>query len=240
MKDPAFLFYSSDFITGTYTMTNEQVGKYIRLLCLQHQKGMLTEQDMLFICNSFDKEIYSKFENDGEFYFNIRLKEETEKRGIHKTKQRENINKRWNKDTKVIPNGYQTDTKVIPNGYQEQYQIDTKLIPLENENEINIIKNKGIVFENILQNIFSEIDIEFWNTFPEENKKERANIIASELQNSEQWHTYVAQSLKLTEKQTLVQLREFLKERMAADEMYKSLPDLKRYFINWCKKQKVA
>ena len=40
-KDPAFLFYSNDFLTGTYTMTDEQVGKYIRLLCLQHQKGEL-------------------------------------------------------------------------------------------------------------------------------------------------------------------------------------------------------
>lgn len=43
MKDPAFLFYSQDFYTGTVFMTDEQVGKFIRLLCLQHQTGHLNE-----------------------------------------------------------------------------------------------------------------------------------------------------------------------------------------------------
>ena len=47
MKDPAFLFYSSDFLSGTMLMTDEEVGKDIRLLCLQHQKGHLKEKDML-------------------------------------------------------------------------------------------------------------------------------------------------------------------------------------------------
>ena len=41
-KDPAILFYTGDFITGTLTMTDDQRGKYILLLCLQHQKGRLT------------------------------------------------------------------------------------------------------------------------------------------------------------------------------------------------------
>ena len=49
-KDPAVLFYTSDFLTGTMTMTNDQVGMYIRLLCLQHQKNFLSEKDMLSIC----------------------------------------------------------------------------------------------------------------------------------------------------------------------------------------------
>ena len=51
--DPAILFYTSDFLTGTLTMSDKNVGKYIRLLCLQHQKGRLTEQDMLFICSTY-------------------------------------------------------------------------------------------------------------------------------------------------------------------------------------------
>jgi len=40
-KDPAFLFYSSDFLSGTFTLSNEHKGMYITLLCLQHQKGRL-------------------------------------------------------------------------------------------------------------------------------------------------------------------------------------------------------
>lgn len=38
MKDPAFLFYSSDFLSGTMLMTDEEIGQYIKLICLQHQK----------------------------------------------------------------------------------------------------------------------------------------------------------------------------------------------------------
>ena len=66
-KDPAVLFYTSDFLTGTLTMSDEQVGKYIRLLCLQHQKGKLSKKDMLNICKSYDEDVFSKFENVDDF-----------------------------------------------------------------------------------------------------------------------------------------------------------------------------
>ena len=80
-KDPAILFYTSDFLTGTLTMTDEQVGKYIRLLCLHHQKGYLTEKDMISICKQHDQEIYEKFFKTEEgFYLNKRMQEEAKKR----------------------------------------------------------------------------------------------------------------------------------------------------------------
>ena len=40
-KDPAILFYPEVFIMGTIFMSDEEVGKYIRLLCYQHQHGGL-------------------------------------------------------------------------------------------------------------------------------------------------------------------------------------------------------
>ena len=80
-KDPAFLFYSSDFLTGTMFMSDIQLGKYIKLLCIQHQKGHLSEKDMLNICKRYDKDIFDKFtkDNDGKYY-NIRLQKEIDKR----------------------------------------------------------------------------------------------------------------------------------------------------------------
>ena len=89
-KDPAFLFYTSDFLTGTLTMTDEQVGKYIRLLCLQHQKGELNEKDMLFICKSHDEDIFAKFKNIDGKYFNERLREESIKRIKYSESRRNN------------------------------------------------------------------------------------------------------------------------------------------------------
>ena len=40
-KDPAFLFYSKDWLEGTAEMLPEEKGIYIDLLCYQHQRGDL-------------------------------------------------------------------------------------------------------------------------------------------------------------------------------------------------------
>jgi len=61
-------------------MTNEQVGKYIRLLCLQHQKGRLTDKDMLSICSAYDSDIWEKFKMEDGFYFNEKMSNETVRR----------------------------------------------------------------------------------------------------------------------------------------------------------------
>ena len=96
-KDPAILFYTSDFITGTLTMSDEQRGKYILLLCLQHQKGYLTESEMVKICGKYDKDIYDKFKQNGEGHFyNERMKIESEKRNKYTESRRSNRNKQTN------------------------------------------------------------------------------------------------------------------------------------------------
>lgn len=89
-KDPAVLFYTADFITGTFTMTDAQRGQYILLLCLQHQKGYLTEKDMLNICKTYDEDIYCKFiVKDGKYY-NERMKYESDKRKKYSESRRKN------------------------------------------------------------------------------------------------------------------------------------------------------
>lgn len=81
MKDPAFLFYSDNFLSGTMFFTDEQTGKYIRLLCAQHLTGHLKENHMIFICKSFDKDIWDKFiKDENGLYYNERLELEIIKR----------------------------------------------------------------------------------------------------------------------------------------------------------------
>lgn len=89
-KDPAVLFYTSDFLSGTFTMSNEQVGKYIRLLCLQHQKGRLTEKDMLSICLAYDVEIWDKFVIEEGFFYNIKMRDESQRRAKYTESRRNN------------------------------------------------------------------------------------------------------------------------------------------------------
>ena len=89
-KDPAFLFYSSDFLTGTMLMSNEEIGAYIKLMCLQHQQGHINKKDMINICNSSEI-VISKFEKDKNGkYYNERLELETEKRSKYSESRRNN------------------------------------------------------------------------------------------------------------------------------------------------------
>jgi hypothetical protein len=80
-KDPAVLFYTGDFLVGTMKMNYAQKGKYIQLLCLQHQDGHLSEDDMLSVCGDYDEKIFSKFvkDDDGRYY-NERMEQESIKR----------------------------------------------------------------------------------------------------------------------------------------------------------------
>ena len=105
MKDPAVLFYTSDFIAGTITMTDAQRGQYILLLCLQHQKGFLTEKDMIKICTSYDEDIWSKFIKDGDVYYNKRMKIEADKRRAYSESRSQN-KKGKTKDKKIISKSY--------------------------------------------------------------------------------------------------------------------------------------
>jgi hypothetical protein len=122
-KDPAVLLYTSDFLSGTFTMSDEQVGRYIRLLCLQHQKGKLTEKDMQSICKGYDSDVYEKFDLVDGYYINKRMYEEAEKRskytesrrnnasakhmqkhmGNHMENENENINENKNRNVLVYP-----------------------------------------------------------------------------------------------------------------------------------------
>jgi hypothetical protein len=89
-KDPAFLFYSSDFLNGVADLTMEERGQFITLLCLQHQKGTLTDKTIRLSLGSVSVDVLSKFTKDKDGnYYNDRLSEEIEKR-IQFTESRRN------------------------------------------------------------------------------------------------------------------------------------------------------
>jgi hypothetical protein len=89
-KDPAFLFYSSDFLNGVADLTMEERGQFITLLCLQHQKGTLTDKTIRLSLGSVSVDVLSKFSKDKDGnYYNERLNEEIEKR-IQFTESRRN------------------------------------------------------------------------------------------------------------------------------------------------------
>lgn len=130
-------------------MSDEQVGKYIRLLCSQHQFGRLSEKHMLKICNSYDVDIYSKFEKDDDgFYYNERLEKEINKRRKYCESRRNN---------RVLGKKAQEDIKNICSTYDETY-----VGHMENGN-ININNN---INNNILNNLnYETLFFDFWQNY---------------------------------------------------------------------------
>lgn len=80
-KDPAFLFYSSDFLIGIADLTMTERGQYITMLCLQHQKGPLSEKSIQIAVGEISVDLRKKFlvDKDGNLY-NQRLFDEYNKR----------------------------------------------------------------------------------------------------------------------------------------------------------------
>lgn len=112
-KDPAFLFYSTDFFMGTIELSDEQAGQYIRLMCLQHQKGHLSEAAMRSVMRgTLDPAIMEKFKQDENgMYYNERLENEISKRRRYAKSRAEN--RKAGKDTPDTSMLHEEDTPVI-------------------------------------------------------------------------------------------------------------------------------
>lgn len=90
-KSPAFLFYSQDFIVGVQTLSFEDRGKYITILCQMHQQGRLDEETICFLVGSVSVKLKSKFLIDENgFWYNERLELEVEKREKYSESRRNN------------------------------------------------------------------------------------------------------------------------------------------------------
>jgi hypothetical protein len=140
-KDPAVLFYTSDFLTGCALMSMAQRGKYITLLCLQHQQGHLSEEDMLDVCGAVDPKIWRKFKQDDDgLFYNERMETECERRKnfvlskVENGKKGGRPKKEKETDSKPIGKREQTDSFAIAKATEKL---------LENEN-INTLINRDI------------------------------------------------------------------------------------------------
>ncbi len=136
--DPAFLFYSSDFLTGVSDLTFEERGQYITLLCMQHQKGHLSGKAVAIAVPNATADVLAKFsiDHDGK-YFNKRLELEAKKRTEYAAKQKQRAIDGWKKRKKK-----QSDIK--ENG-------NAAALPIENVNENRDINVLNAFKENVIE-----------------------------------------------------------------------------------------
>lgn len=136
-KDPAFLFYPSDFIMGTMRMTYEQKGKYIQLLCMQHDLHELTQSDIDFVLTQNDSIVLSKFvKTESGTYYNQRLRFESDKRKLYSESRRNNRVKK-------------TDTSNVTLGNKD-------MIDISKSYDEHMVNENVIINTNDLQDDFKD------------------------------------------------------------------------------------
>jgi uncharacterized protein YdaU (DUF1376 family) len=127
-KDPVLPLYYNDLTSSTQDWTDEEFGAFVRLLIYQWDKGALPEENrMQRISDSAKKNwtiLSKKFSKTDIGFQNLRMEEIRSERIKFKEKQKENVLKRHQKSTKGLPNDYQEDTKKIPLEGEEEKEIE--------------------------------------------------------------------------------------------------------------------
>ena len=145
MKDPAFLFYPSDFLTGTMAMPFDERGRYITLLCFQHQSGRMTEETIRFLVGSFSDMLRLKFSRDENgLFYNSRLEDEIKKRTDFLESRRNNgrLGGRPKKENNLDETYNKPRLKP-----KQKLGEDVN----ENENKVVVFDNTMVVFENFVR-----------------------------------------------------------------------------------------
>jgi uncharacterized protein YdaU (DUF1376 family) len=203
-KDPAVLFYTSDFLSGTTFFTDEQTGQYVRLLCHQHQLGHIPFGHMTKTLSTSSNPVWTKFiKDENGLYYNIRLDEEKEKR-ISYCKSRVN-----NKEGK---NQYSKN-----NGHMTPHMTGHMTGHMENE-DINRTSVNTTTLKKHLTTAFEDV----WSKYPRREGKKEAlrHFLASVKTEKDLDDIYIALNNYCNTKNVLEGNREFIQQGS-------------RWFNNW-------
>jgi len=169
-KDPAINWYFDNWSGGTKLMSRFLKGCYIDLLDAQFHSGHLSLEEIKIVLGadySAWSSLSKKFAVDetGK-YFNERLDHEILKRENFSNKQKERVNKRWNKNgiyhgnTTVLPiNETGTETGIGISSFEKSEKLFFELTISELNNSIEYL-------DRVAQKKFTQIElISFWEAF---------------------------------------------------------------------------
>ena len=179
-KDPAVLLYTQDFLVGTLSMTDEQRGKYIYLLCLQHQKGRLTLVDLKSKLTDEDVEVAERFplQADG-YYYNQRMYDEALKRKNYTESRRNNRKKKDDVDISHIRKTYvnRMENENVNETVNVNTDVDINVIDNEIDNEY-VVGSEEAELEQYYQEAYNqELEREY-------SKADRQETLANTMANT--------------------------------------------------------
>lgn len=140
-------------------MTDSEVGQYVRLMCIQANKGFITKKDMLHICKSYDNDVCLKFTDIGDDKFaNCVLAEIIEQRKVYTNSRRNN---RKGIKKKELSSTY--DSHMVNVNKDVNVIEDSILIEYENWTK-QIIEGNDQFFEQLFmkESIPQSPNIQFW------------------------------------------------------------------------------
>lgn len=110
MSDPAFLFYSDNWLGGTALMNFYEKGQYIELLALMHLHGRMPLEQMELLVGTLSESVRKKFKiDDEEKYYSVRLEKTIHDRKTFSELQSEKgklgAKKRWGDNSPAIDRG---------------------------------------------------------------------------------------------------------------------------------------
>jgi len=158
MKDPAFLFYPGDYITGTMGMTFEEKGAYMELLMMQFSRGHMTSHMIGQVVGQLWDKIQGKFIKDEQgLWYNERIELEQNKRKSYVSSRSNNLTGK---------NQHSNNRKII--GHMESHMEDRNVNVNKSKKENGKVKD-----DKILMMPFSTLRFtEAWNNWKEYRKGE--------------------------------------------------------------------
>ena len=191
-KDPAFLFYSTDFYEGTRTMLPEERACFLDLMIYQHQRGYIPNdiKRVLLYCNGIDEAtlkatLEAKFKLTDKGWINERLQMVIEEREAYSEKQSINgiVGQFWKK-AKAILNKKDFDT--LKDSLSNQSNND--ILELIKDKEINKATLEAMLeallkhLEDRDRNRIKDIDLEEGGTGETKPKKDADMDIINKLE----------------------------------------------------------
>ena len=128
-------------------------GQYITLLCLQHQKGHLSDKVIKLAAADATADVMAKFRQDSAgLWYNVRLDEEIQKRRAHTEKQKQRAVDGWKKRKEEAAEHTTANAAALP-------LEDVNENRNENDNEVKGVQ--GEIFpDSYFTSIFDDIYVE--------------------------------------------------------------------------------
>ena len=199
MRPPAFQFYADDFLAGTFSMSNEERGLYITLLCRQWTQGHVTPEEVSRLGSTVVQpsinHVLTKFKPDESGNFrNERLERERCKQNAFRAKQSEkgkrSAEARFNRGSTVVqpsgepegnsPSPSPNNTPLPPKGGKGPIQLRAEKMfnrrietPLT-KTEVRAFKNNRAVLESTIEEDW--LLLERFYALPQEKTKARKSL----------------------------------------------------------------